>query len=197
MNRPDPRYEYMSLDDFEEMLPDKPRDEKWELIGGRVIRMMVGARWEHSEVCSNLQFALTNHIRQRGLPCRTFRETFWLKHRSIDLAVFPDLQVHCGPLSPGQTSIDDPVILVEVVSRGSEFRDRVEKKGFYEKLPSVAHILFVSLEQPEAELLTRKDTARWEVTTVAGLAGMLSLTAISFDLPLAEVYRSVFDTAAK
>ncbi len=47
MNRPDPRFEWMSLADFEEMLPDKPSDEKWELIGGRVIRMMVGARWEH------------------------------------------------------------------------------------------------------------------------------------------------------
>jgi hypothetical protein len=28
----------MSLDDFEELLPDKPADEKWELIGGRVVR---------------------------------------------------------------------------------------------------------------------------------------------------------------
>ena len=41
------QYDYMDLDDFEELLADKPRDEKWELIGGRVVKMMVGARWEH------------------------------------------------------------------------------------------------------------------------------------------------------
>ncbi|MET3693284.1 hypothetical protein ABID43_002831 [Methylobacterium goesingense] len=34
----------MALDDFEELLADKPRNERWELIGGRVVRMMVGAR---------------------------------------------------------------------------------------------------------------------------------------------------------
>jgi hypothetical protein len=29
----------MSLDDFEELLADKPADEKWELLGGRVLRL--------------------------------------------------------------------------------------------------------------------------------------------------------------
>lgn len=32
------QYEYMSFDDFEELLADKPADEKWELLGGRVAR---------------------------------------------------------------------------------------------------------------------------------------------------------------
>jgi hypothetical protein len=34
----------MSLDDFEELLADKPADERWELLGGRVTRMMVTRR---------------------------------------------------------------------------------------------------------------------------------------------------------
>ena len=50
VNRISSQYEYMSLDDFEELLADKPADEKWELIGGRVVRMMVGARWEHNRI---------------------------------------------------------------------------------------------------------------------------------------------------
>ena len=50
VNRISSQYEYMSLDDFEELLADKPADEKWELLGGRVVRMMVGARWEHNRI---------------------------------------------------------------------------------------------------------------------------------------------------
>ena len=38
-----PGFEYMDLDDFEEYLADKPEHEKWELIGGRVVKLMVGA----------------------------------------------------------------------------------------------------------------------------------------------------------
>ena len=50
VNRPSSHYEYMSLDDFEELLADKPADEKWEPLGGRVVRMMAGARWEHNRI---------------------------------------------------------------------------------------------------------------------------------------------------
>jgi hypothetical protein len=52
MTRPSDQYDYMDLDDFEELLADKPRDEKWELIGGRFVRMMVGARWSISSSCA-------------------------------------------------------------------------------------------------------------------------------------------------
>src|SRR5438132_12182011 len=37
--------EYTDLDDFEELLLEKPPDEKWELISGRVVRDMVGGAW--------------------------------------------------------------------------------------------------------------------------------------------------------
>ena len=42
MSRVSDHYESMALDDFEDLLADKPRDAKWDLIGGRVVRMMVG-----------------------------------------------------------------------------------------------------------------------------------------------------------
>ncbi|WP_442753456.1 hypothetical protein ACNHKD_10615 [Methylocystis sp. JAN1] len=58
MNRPSSQYEYMSLDDFEELPPDKRADEKWELIGGWVVRMMVGVRREQNYIIQNLATAL-------------------------------------------------------------------------------------------------------------------------------------------
>src|SRR3954447_3996924 len=64
--------EYMDLDDFEELLINKPRDEKWELINGRVVRGMVGARLAHHDIVQNVNFALRTHICAKGLLCRTF-----------------------------------------------------------------------------------------------------------------------------
>ena len=54
MSRVPSDYEYMSFDDFEEALADKPRNERWELIGGRVVKLMVGARWEHGLIVQNI-----------------------------------------------------------------------------------------------------------------------------------------------
>lgn len=120
-------FKYMDLDDFEELLLDKPDDEKWELINGRVVRGMVGARLEHHLIVRNMSLALDNHIRSRALPCRTFTETFWLKERFQKLAAFPDIMVRCGPLDRGALSVDDPLILIEVVSPNSGSRDRGDK----------------------------------------------------------------------
>ena len=69
-------FEYMDLDDFEELLADKPAHEKWELINGRVVRMMVGARWEHKRIVQNITSALLTGFRARGSDCRPYDETF-------------------------------------------------------------------------------------------------------------------------
>ena len=66
-------------------------------------------------------------MRAKGSDCHPFSETFWLKNPMLDLACFPDVMVRRGPLSAGATSLDDPNVLVEVVSRGSARGDRHEK----------------------------------------------------------------------
>eukprot|EP01037_Dinobryon_pediforme_P039945 gene39944-biopygen22883 len=97
-----PQFETMSLDDFEDLLLDKPDDERWELINGRVVRGMVGARWEHNAIIQNIAFALRTHFKATKRPCRAFQETFYVKKRSDDFAVLPDIVVRCGQLTPGQ-----------------------------------------------------------------------------------------------
>ena len=69
----------VSLADFEEMLADKPENEKWELIDGRVTKMMVGAAWEHKQIILNLTLVVNNHLRPINSPCRGYDESFWLK----------------------------------------------------------------------------------------------------------------------
>ncbi len=113
MSRLDDRFDCMSLDDFEELLPDKPRDETRELIGGRVVRMMTGARWEHHFIVQNINFALSRHLRGSGSTCHVFTESFRLKEDAIDSSLLPDVIVRCGPMAPGATSLNDPTVLVD------------------------------------------------------------------------------------
>jgi Uma2 family endonuclease len=191
VNRPSSQYEYMSLDDFEELLPDKPADEKWELIGGRVVRMMVGARWEHKRIIQNLTVALMNEFRGRGSDCRPFDETFWLKERLLDLACFPDVMVRCGPLPPDATSIGDPVVLIEVVSKGSAQRDRWEKWGLYQRLPSLQHYVLVERDHLAVDVIDRVEGGFFERPRLDAIEKTLRLPAIEFQMTLAEIYRDV------
>jgi Uma2 family endonuclease len=176
------QFEYMDLDDFEELLLDKPLDEKWELIAGRVVRGMVGARLEHHEIVQNLNVALRNHIRAKNLPCRTFTETFWLKQRFLKLAAFPDIMVHCGRIEPGAVSIEDPLILVEVVSPSSEGRDRGEKASTYMRLAGLQHVCFVDRDRVRIDIFDR-DGASWTPRPpIETLDGSLALSALEFSI---------------
>lgn len=189
-----PGFQYMDLDDFEELLADKPEDEKWELIGGRVVKMMVGARWTHHRIVQNINLFLANRFRERGSPCRTFTETFWLKERFIRLAVFPDVMVHCGPVDREAASVDDPMVLFEVVSPGSSQRDRVEKDGLYRRLASLSHYVLVDRDRAAVDVLSRIDERLWTAAEpFRGLDASLMLPAIDVDMPLAEIYRDVLD----
>lgn len=186
-----PGFQYMALDDFEELLADKPENEKWELIGGRVVKMMVGARWEHHRIVQNVNLALANLFRDRGSPCRVYTETFWLKERFLDLAVFPDVMVHCGKVNAGDTSVSDPTALFEVVSPGSAARDRLEKNDAYGRLPSLRHYVMIDRDFAAVEALDRVDDRQWASRRLTGLSSTLRLEALAADIPLAEIYRDV------
>ncbi len=190
-----PGFEYMTLEDFEELLLDKPEHEKWELIGGRVIRGMVGARWEHKQIVLNISLTLNNHFRRSGSGCRAFEETFWLKEKLLDLGAFPDVLVFCRKLMEGATSVHDPVVLFEVLSSGTQKRDRHDKWSLYQKLPSLQHYILVERDRPYVDVFSRvgEDWAAYQA--LDGMARTLKLPAIQFEMSVAEIYRDVVDAA--
>ena len=184
MNEP----QYMDLDDFEELLLDKPRDEKWELISGRVVRSLVGARVAHHDIVQNINFALRTHIRAKGLPCWTFTETFWLKQRFLKLAAFPDIMVRRGSLDRNAVSIDDPLILIEVVSPSSEDRDHGQKAAAYMRLAGLQHICLIERDRVHIEVFDRNEAGWLPRAPIERLDASFALAAIEFAMPVAEVY---------
>ena len=70
--------------------------------------------------------------------------------------------VRCGPLSPDATSLDDPVVLIEVVSKGSAHRDRWEKWGLYQKLPSLQHYVLVERDHLAVDVIDRVEGGFFE-----------------------------------
>ncbi len=186
-----PGFEYMDLDDFEEYLADKPEHEKWELIGGRVVKLMVGAQMQHHRIVRNLAFELEAKLRARGSDCDVFSETFWLKERFLSLAVFPDIMVQSGlPEDSDDTALNAPVVLVEVISPGSRNRDFGDKWDLYRRLPSLQHYLMIDRDRPVVDVFDRVDAASWTgPRRVAGMNGVIALPALAIDIPMSAIYR--------
>ena len=191
MTNPALQFETMDLDDFEELLADMPADERWELIGGRVVRMMAGARWEHNVIIQNLAGGLRERLRASASPCRTLTETFRLRSVARKSSLLPDIIVHCRPLPPGAAAIEDATVLVEVLSEGTRARDRWEKWAIYQTLPGLMHYALVERDRAHVEVMDRTGGSWSALRPVAGLDATLALEAIGVGVPLSEIYRDV------
>ena len=186
-----PKPPLMSLDDFEELLAEQPWDERWELIAGRVVRMMVGARWEHNRILSNFGAALDARFRAAGSPCRTLRETFRYRENDLSSSLLPDLIVHCEPLARGATFLNNPTVVVEVLSEGTQRRDREEKWAVYREIASLKHYVLVERDRAHVETIDRIG-AEWSGFRIAdGPDAALRLAAVGVEVPLREIYADV------
>lgn len=124
----------------------------------------------------------------RGSPCRPLVDT--PKVLSGATSTYPDVVVVCGPLDPGATVLESPVLIVEVLSASTEDEDRGAKWACYRSIPSLAHYLLVEQRAPHVEVFTRTATG-WDLRIVDGLDATVPLTALDATLPLAEVYEDV------
>jgi hypothetical protein len=75
--------ERMSLDDLEELLFNRPEDEKWELIDDVLVKGMVGARVEHHIIIDNIGYALRSHFERAAKIPTTFNPALTLS-RSLE-----------------------------------------------------------------------------------------------------------------
>jgi Uma2 family endonuclease len=140
-----PRSVALTAEDFVEWAMDQPSG-RFELLRGEVVAM-ASERVTHARVKKHVLIALESALGGAGSRCEAFGDGMAV--RIDDGTVYePDALVRCGPWSPGEAVIlDDPVIVVEVVSPSSRGIDAGTKLADYFRLSSVRHYLVV---QPEA-----------------------------------------------
>jgi Uma2 family endonuclease len=88
-------------------------------------------------------------------------------------------------------TITNPVLLVEVLSPGTEMTDRVRKLEGYQAIPSLDEYLLVSQFKPRVELYRRQSDGSWSYHVSQGLDGRITLQSVSAELNLADVYSQI------
>jgi Uma2 family endonuclease len=160
------------------------QDLRWEFDGFAPVAM-TGGTVAHALIQSNLAVALGNRI--RAGPCRFFGQN--LKVRVAGSVRYPDGFVLCTPKPPGETTVDDPVVIFEVLSRSTAAEDRVVKAREYMRTPSVMR--YVMLEQTRAAATVHaRDGDRWMVSLLSA-EDTLAMPEIGVEFPLAELYDGV------
>jgi Uma2 family endonuclease len=176
----------LSLDAF--LAWEERQEERWERVGG-VVRMMAGGTLGHDATSLNTATALRTAL--RGGPCRAHGPNLKVVSPRGDV-MYPDAFVRCGAADGGATFVEDPVIVVEVLSAGTAQHDLTRKRLAYKTIPSLRVILYVHPERPRIDIVRRQPDGRWDDDEpVEDLPGVLELPEIELRLAMADVYEGV------
>lgn len=162
---------------------------KHEYLGG-VVYAMAGARISHNVAAGNIFGSL--HGRLRGKRCRPFNSDMKIRVRypTHDRFYYPEVSVICRSNPPTDSFQDQPVVIVEVLSKQTRRIDEGEKKDAYLSTPSLCAYLLV--EQETAAVVVHRRTEKGFVREVyEGLDAIIPLPEIESELPLAEIYDGV------
>jgi Uma2 family endonuclease len=190
----EPAIRRMSLAEF--LVWDDGTDTRYELIDGVPVAMAPPAG-AHGMLCSRLGGAIDASLRTRR-PCRVVTEAGIPRPDRADTCYIADLAVTCRAHQRGELLIEEPILVVEILSRGTERHDRHLKVPAYRRIASVQEILLLDSENYYAEVL-RRDGERWLIELVQGREARLRLDLIGLEIAMAELYDRIDigdDTAA-
>lgn len=135
----------LTVDEFLAWAEDRPG--RFELERGRVLAMSP-ERVRHAEVKGVAYRALSAACQAAGDRCRALPDGLTVRV-DAETAYEPDALVYCGPkLSDDAVEVSMPVIVVEVLSPSTAYRDVGVKLAGYFACPSVQHYLVIDPDRP-------------------------------------------------
>ncbi|MBL8204522.1 MAG: Uma2 family endonuclease [Blastocatellia bacterium] len=190
--KPQPLYtvaEYLAL--------ERESEERHEYLDG-VIYAMAGESGEHADVSVNITTILTNQL--KGKDCRARSKDTKvrsgpipkLKYSTKGLYSYPDVVVICGEpqyLDGYRDVVNNPAVIIEVLSPATEKFDRGEKFDRYDTWnPTLSDYLLVSQDQARIEHFIRQDDGTWTRILYRGLRSKVVIKSIRCTLKLKDVY---------
>ncbi len=130
---------------------------------GQVPEGMAGGSRAHHRISLNIASALNAAL--QGSPCATYMADMRLRvaasaGRTETAYFYPDVFVHCGPPPPAEaTEIENPKLIVEVLSPSTEEFDRTEKFAIYGTIATVEELVLINSQHPYGFEIYRRNAA--------------------------------------
>jgi Uma2 family endonuclease len=157
---------------------------RYELVRGEVVAQSA-ERAAHNLGKARIYKALDAAVSKAVLPCTVFTDGMTVRIDDFT-AREPDAAVQCGAtVDPNVIVLEQPIILVEVVSPSSATADTSEKLAEYFTLPCVQHYLILDPQRATLIHHARRDAGLIETRVHTG--GTIRLEPPGLDLDIGDV----------
>ena len=180
----------MTIEEYLEWEPQQ--DVRYEYVNGEVFAM-TGGTIPHNDIALNLYTALRPHLRSRG--CRANVSDVKVQVNPKSPYYYPDVIVSCDPQDlNARNFIQNPKLIVEVLSPGTSAKDRGEKFTYYLTIPTLQEYILIDSEKFSVERYSRGEGRMWLYHPYTA-GDIITLSSIEFEFPIELLYEGVvFET---
>lgn len=165
-------------------------DFKYEFHDGRVV-MMAGGKRAHNLTQRNLFSALD---RAKG-TCTVYNSDTAVHIPKYNKYYFPDITALCGDERytevGGIERVLNPQLLVEVLSIGTEKKDRGEKFDAYKTLESFKEYVLIDSRTAHVMTYFREEQGLWRIGNYYRMDQDVEFLTLNVKVPMSVIYKNV------
>lgn len=150
------QHTFLSIEDF--LAGEQVSEVRHEYVDG-VAYAMAGGSVNHNLLSGNVYRLLGNHLENRS--CTPFTADMLVRTTQTRFR-YPDVAVFCDEFLGDERYLDNPVLLVEVLSRSTRQNDKGSKLTEYLALPSLQEYVLIEQDFVEIQVLRRRNNWRLE-----------------------------------
>lgn len=179
-------YPKMTAEEYLEW--ESQQEFRYEYIEGEVLAM-TGGTIPHTKIYLNFYRMLYPHLRQRG--CEAYVADVKVKDGTKNRYFYPDLVVTCNAEDlKARDFLQNPTVIVEVLSVSTANYDRTKKLQYYRKISSLQEYVLIDSEAMSVEVYRRGDGKMW--LYYAYEAGeTIAIDSINFECEIELLYEGV------
>jgi Uma2 family endonuclease len=165
--------------------------DRHEFINGEIV-LMAGGSPNHNEIITNLNVILRVSLKGKPYSILALNQRLWIPQ--LNNYTYPDMMVVAKPieLQSGRTdTITNPLLIAEVLSKGTKAYDRDEKFAAYRSIPSFQEYLLIDQYRVRVEQYSKTDANKWIFSEYSSMGDRLMLSSIFVEISLADLYESI------
>ncbi|MEH2458754.1 Uma2 family endonuclease [Nostoc sp.] len=175
--------EYLQLEEISE--------SKNEYRDGEIIPM-AGGTTNHNEIAGNFYANFKFTMRGKNYKIYMGDVKLWIQRYRI--YTYPDVIVIQGePIyeGTGTTTVTNPIMIVEVLSKSTENHDRTNKFRFYRSIATLKEYIMINQYEYLVEQFNKNAEGQWVLTEYESVDAVLSLKSIGFQISFSDIYQGV------
>ncbi len=184
-------HEYAPLSEEDYVRLEALSPIRHEYVNGEIFAM-TGGTLRHNTIAGNLYSGLRTHLRTS--TCRTFINDVRVRIARSNAYYYPDVVVACPRrgelLALDSATLDDALLIAEVLSPSTEATGRREKLLAYRTIPSLLEYALISSEDAKVEIHRRQGDIGWQRIEYSGPEDV-EFASIALTLPMRDLYDGV------